>query len=172
MTQPDRIARMHEVIRSLGPVWLSGRDGDEGVVLSPGGPFCTDDDLSSAERKMGVRLPEEYKAFALHYGSPYFMSHKIMAVYPADYDNAGELPASDDIIAHYELNIRHGLLRNGEVAFMETDENGVFFFRCAALEDRIESSSEVFRVFGNDDEREVFAPSMVSLFARWVVEDG
>jgi hypothetical protein len=162
------LEHMHKLIQSLGPVWEVGFDDDEPVVLEPGGPFYTDEQISAVERELGYRLPLEYRFFLVHYGSPSFFGYKLMTVYPDGHH--GDLPPSDDILSHYRLNTQNGLLRAGDVAFLETDEKGVFFYRCQPLEKHTESPSSVYRVFGNDMERECVAPSMLALLARWVVE--
>ena len=166
----NELEHLHRVIRSLGPVWQSGFDMSEDTIIAPLANGLTDDDFSCAEHSIGYCLPNEYKEFLRYYGAPFFLGYKLMNIYPRGFSYGGELPPSDDLVAHYGLNIKHGLLIPGEVAFLETDENGIFFYKCRPIGSPNESSCEVYRVFGNDEDREVFAPSILSLFARWVVE--
>lgn len=171
MKPNEEINRIQEVFRTLGPVWSSGLDEEDPFTLTPGEPFCSEEDLLYAEGKMGIRIPEEYKIIVRYFGLPFFLGHKFMTIYPMEHNWDGQLPASDDMVAHYNLNIHHELLSEGELAFLETNDDGIFFFKCQPLASGSESSSEVYRILGNDCDKELLAPSMTAFLARWIMEE-
>ena len=162
------LQRMHRIVKSLGAVWMVDFEDEDLSILEPGGPFFSDDEIDQVEREIGFKLPLEYRLFLKHYGCPEFLGYKLMAIYPGG--NKDELPPSDDMARHYFMNVESGFLKPGEISFLTTDENGTFFYRCQPFDSNEESPSSVYRVVGNDENPECVAPSMMDLFARWVVE--
>lgn len=164
------LEEMRLAIQRLGPVWRLSYETPDEVTLEPGGPWFTDEQFSEAEAEIGYKLPPDYKLFLKHFHHPRFFGMELKGLYPAYARAPDLLPASDDIVAHSRLNLHPDFLHLGEVPFMEGNDCGIFFFRCVPVTDEGESSSQVYRCFGHDMEKEILAPSFIAFLSRCVVE--
>lgn len=171
MNNPDELLiRMNKTIQHLGAVWKLDFADEEFSILEPGGPYYTEEELVKAEQKLGIKLPLEYRIFINNYGFATFLWYEIMMIVPEI--EGEEIKITNDLISRYFLYIKKRLLKERELCFMDAAENGMFFFRCEPIDSEKESSSQVYRIYGEggEDEPVIVASSLMDLFSKWVIE--
>jgi len=161
---------MESALARMGAVWRFDLR-KAAAILRRSGPYVTDSEWASAEELIRYRFPEEFTMFITHFGSAHLFGDKVMAIYPVNGRNGDLSLGSDDLVGQYYINLRNGLLEPGEVAFLETNDDGTFFFRCMPWDSPNPTEGKVFRVFGNDMEKKCVAPSLISFLALYASEE-
>lgn len=100
----------------------------------------SEDWISSAEQRLGVNLPEEYKWFLREFGGGEICGEEVYSIYGLPFEEA----VGGDVV--YQNTIANDNVAEGKVVLSNTDFGEEFYFK-------IDDLGPVFLSVGNSEER-------------------
>ena len=76
-----------------------------------------------AEKCLGMAFPPPYRWWLLNYGGGEIAGEEVFSVYEEDFNTV----VGGDVVYIYRLNLKNGLLSEGQISVCESDLDGLFF---------------------------------------------